>query len=447
MAVRSKPKLPRGRPAQYVKDRHGRPIIGFSRSSQGRYYATHSQPRLTFGSDFDQALAKFRAWQAEVEGAPQVPIPIELPPCVFGKVPLTDDRVELAWPPGEPPRVVKRQARVLIDPPRLYDWARAEILANPVAFAERVGIPQIANLVNLPIPGDSPPLKDILRTYVDRADVTRHERQKSERFWTEFCRFVTGKTLRDITPAQITEYRDWAVKEFHSGRSRTWIAHRFGKVKTILNFAATRGVAPDEIGRVMACCKVLKPPRRTAADPHPISPRDFEALLSVADAKWKAILLCMLNFAMYAKEAGELLKREVDLERRTLVTDRAKTGMVRVAVVWGRTVQAIRDAPQNAGHAYLFQNNAGTHYHPDHIRRGFARLRAAAGLADDVKVSDIRDGAYTAAIEGGADAHHAMLLAGHATGMKDAYVRRNPKMVADACAAIEAYYFPPPASD
>ena len=68
-------------------------------------------------------------------------------------------------------------------------------------------------------------------------------------------------------------------------------------------------------------------------------------------------------------------------------------------------------------------------------------MRTAAGVSDGVKVSDIRDGAYTAAIEGGADATHAMLLAGHATGMRDAYVRRNPRMVADACAAIERSYF------
>ena len=56
----------------------------------------------------------------------------------------------------------------------------------------------------------------------------------------------------------------------------------------------------------------------------------------------------------------------------------------------------------------------------------------------------IRDGAYTAAIEAGADLTQAKLLAGHKVGMLDHYIRRNPKMVADCCSAIEAHYFPEP---
>ncbi len=444
--MRSKPTMPRGRPPSYVKGRNGKPVIGLSRSSQGRYYATHSKPRKTFGRDFDQALTKFRNWQAEVAGEPAVPIPIDTPapgdvvrfPKNFlDRMPMPDlDALSQA-----PPDTYVPQAYTMMEPSKLYDWARAEILANPTQFAERVGIPQIANLEDLPLPRESPPLKLILRTYTDKADVQRHERQKSERFWKEFCRFVRGKTIRDVEAAQVTDYRDWVMKQYKAGGSRTWVAHRFGKIKAMFNFAATRGIAPDEVGKVLAFCKVLKPPRRSSADPHPISREHFHALLEVADAKWQAILLCMLNCALYAKEVGALLKREVDLEKGTLVTDRNKTGMVRVAVLWGRTIVAIKATPHRREHPHLFQNAAGTHYHPDHVRRGFARLRKAAGLPDGVKVSDIRDGAYTAAIEGGADAHHAMLLAGHATGMKDAYVRRNPKMVADACAAIEQAYF------
>jgi len=54
---------------------------------------------------------------------------------------------------------------------------------------------------------------------------------------------------------------------------------------------------------------------------------------------------------------------------------------------------------------------------------------------------DIRVEAYTAAVESGADITLAKLLGGHATGMPDYYVRRNPKMVADVCKAIEKHYF------
>lgn len=60
------PKLARkpGRPAQYVNGRDGKPIVGLSLKSDGRFYATHSKPRAYFGRDFDSALILFREWEA-----------------------------------------------------------------------------------------------------------------------------------------------------------------------------------------------------------------------------------------------------------------------------------------------------------------------------------------------------------------------------------------------
>ncbi len=133
-------------------------------------------------------------------------------------------------------------------------------------------------------------------------------------------------------------------------------------------------------------------------------------------------------------------KPEIDLTNGTLLTNRNKTGITRIAVLWDRTCSAIRNTPRH-GRSHLFLNRAATPYHPDHIRRGFDRLRKAAGVDGAVKFSDIRDGAYTAAVQSGADITHAKLLGGHSTGISDYYVRRNPKMVADACAAIERAYF------
>lgn len=48
--------------------------------------------------------------------------------------------------------------------------------------------------------------------------------------------------------------------------------------------------------------------------------------------------------------------------------------------------------------------------------------------------------AYTLAVEAGGDLTHAKLLAGHRVGISDAYVKRNPSIVADACEAIERHY-------
>ena len=143
---------------------------------------------------------------------------------------------------------------------------------------------------------------------------------------------------------------------------------------------------------------------------------------------------------MYGIEVSRITKAELDLSRKTLVTDREKTGCDRIAVLWDSTVEAIRALPPTR-HTHLFLSREGGPYDAEGIRTAFSKLRKRAGVPDRVKFNHIRDGAYTAAIEGGADLIHAKLLAGHETGISDHYVRRKPTMVQDACRAIERHYF------
>ena len=59
-----------------------------------------------------------------------------------------------------------------------------------------------------------------------------------------------------------------------------------------------------------------------------------------------------------------------------------------------------------------------------------------------VQFCQLRDGAYTAAIEAGIDITHCEILLGHSIGTaKDAYLKRRPALLAAACAAIETHYF------
>ena len=56
----------RGRPAQYVKGRDGKPVVGLSlHKPSGTYYATHTKPRTYFGKDFDHAHFLFRQWELQ----------------------------------------------------------------------------------------------------------------------------------------------------------------------------------------------------------------------------------------------------------------------------------------------------------------------------------------------------------------------------------------------
>jgi len=73
----------------------------------------------------------------------------------------------------------------------------------------------------------------------------------------------------------------------------------------------------------------------------------------------------------------------------------------------------------------------------------YRKLRKAVGVAYEVKSEDCRDGAYTTAIESGAELMLAKLLAGHTSGIADHYIKRRPAMVAGIIEAIDKAYFGP----
>ena len=110
---------------------------------------------------------------------------------------------------------------------------------------------------------------------------------------------------------------------------------------------------------------------------------------------------------------------------------RGKTGVPRVAVLWRRTVEAIKAYQAEARHesSYLFVGRTGQPYDGNHVGRNFRRIRSEAGVPDDVEFAHIRDGAYSAAFNAdGVEEKHAKVLAGHRSGMSDAYVKRNPPL-------------------
>ena len=178
----------------------------------------------------------------------------------------------------------------------------------------------------------------------------------------------------------------------------------------------------------------------SAVDPRPIAPADFHRLYKAADDPMKATLLLGLNCCMYAGEVCCLNWNDVDLAAATLTTTRPKAGQVRIAVLWPRTIRALKKLPRKT--AAIFVTRAGSQTTYKTFYHHFKATKDAAGLPG-AEFSSIRDGAYTTAVEQGIDLNTVKLLAGHATGISDAYVKRRPQMAAAACRAIEAIYFGP----
>jgi integrase len=152
----------------------------------------------------------------------------------------------------------------------------------------------------------------------------------------------------------------------------------------------------------------------------------------------RAILLAALNFCMYGAEVAVLNWSDIDLEKMTLITSRNKTGIIRVATIWPETAAALRELPRNKTGA-LFLTAIGTQADSLSVYRLFKPIRKAAGL-EDIQFSQVRDSAYTAAIETGVDLNLVRILAGHSSGISDHYVKRRPQMVKNACDAIRSAY-------
>jgi integrase len=318
----------------------------------------------------------------------------------------------------------------------VWAWVRKQIIDRAKYVAQQTGIEQIGYLADLPKPTPSPTLEEVGKLYDEKASVSREWKRTARLHWAEFCHSVNVKTLREVSQEKVVDFMDGILA---ASKSATYAKHRFGNVKTILTFCLKRGKWVDDAAKIRTLCAVLVPPKSASMDPHPISPEDFHKLRGAADPTMRAILLVGLNCCMYAAEVSDLRWQDIHLESGTVIADRGKTLVSRVAVLWPETVEAIKILDQKTEH--LFRTSATKQRHnANTIGKAFDKLRDAQGLPH-VTFSHIRDGAYTAAVEGqGVQYEHARVLAGHRIGMSDHYIKRNPRLVAGACEAIRRHY-------
>lgn len=406
-----------------------------------RYYVRIDGSKKWFGSDPQQALVRFREWESNRNPQATIDFATKKPETVLHN-----------WS-GKLKKVSYPYSQYLKAIPEAEFWAmvRKLILADPIYASQMTGLP-LDRLHKFKAPSETLSLAKIAALYWDKPDpITDKTKRDMQAYWDEFCKLVGGETrqLGHITVDLISEYHD---KIYHDakGKSSAYVKARFVSVKTVFRYALKRGKDVDAVKQVLTYCEMLVPPKSNGCNPSPISRKDFEACLNAADTKWTAILLLALNMAGYPVDVAVLKKEDVDLEAGTLINRRTKTRVPRIAILWARTITAIRDYQKAEPHDsdYLFLSRENGKYHPNHIGRNFRRIRANAKRQDGtavpatVEFAHIRDGAQTAAIQGGADPVHTDFLLGHKTGIRDDYLLRRPDMVADACAAVERYYFP-----
>ena len=432
----------KGRPPKFVLDPNGRPIVGLSYSkSNNSFYATYSNPRVWFGSDLAEALFKFRQYenqQKEQEPVIEIEIPDSYPPQKN-----KDGYVEWRDVANEPVVVPEAYAgETAIVPENLFfQKARNIILTNPIEAAQKLGIPELSRLTDLP-PLEPPlSLEAILQFYLDHRKPSKDERRKAISVWGEFSRFITAKTVREITANMIHDYRDafWAEYE-EKGWSVAWLKSRFNRVKTIFNYSRKMGrTNKAELVRVFEYCSCLAAPTDPTGDAQPIEREDVHKLLDHCKTKWRAIILLALNCGYYGKDIHDLKKSMIKNKNGLdyIVFPREKNKHKRVNVLWSETKEAVDNylSEKKFNTEYVFTSQYGTPLDPHDVQRCLGRLRKKAGVSNEVKFSHFRDGAASAPF-GKVEADMLKVTIGHRIkGEKSKYISVKPEQV-KACADI-----------
>jgi integrase len=317
----------------------------------------------------------------------------------------------------------------------LVQWCREQLLTRPEWLAEQTGIPQLARLADLPQPKESPRLDSLLPLYLDGKghDKSQHERRKKERYYGQFVAFMANRdiqTAKQLTSDDAIAYGNHVAK---TSKSTTAQRIKLEKPRTIINYALKRGL---DVVSAVAALKAIDVPSIQTGKSKPISKNDFQKLLHAADDVMRASLLLSLNCCMYGSEVCKLQWDDINLEDKTFVARRGKTGIVRCAVLWDETIAALRLLPSKT--PYVLPSRSGKALLANSYNRKYRALRDAVGVA--AEHNQIRDGGYTAAVAAGVALDKVKLLAGHRLGIADAYLLRQPQMTADAVAAIHHAY-------
>jgi integrase len=93
--------------------------------------------------------------------------------------------------------------------------------------------------------------------------------------------------------------------------------------------------------------------------PEPIKVANWKKLLEKARGEDRAMILCMLNFCMYAGEVVSVKWAELDFNENTMVSRRKKRGeFIKVATLWPETVKALNVLDRSRG-PYVFMASGG----------------------------------------------------------------------------------------
>lgn len=423
----------RGRKPKHHVTAKGETVVGLTLSSDGRFRPV-GVPGVSFGKDERTAIHRFRIWSAAQQD-------VELEP--LEDTGFNDIAFRLA---EERQRI---RDLIFTHPKR----AALDLDCEPLALLAKV-----VDLEKMK-PEPSLPLAACLRRYLEkRKTVSSDEAKKTKSGWNLFtCSVKPAKTLEDVTEERFESWVDIVFLPYQDGDgSPKTVRHKIDRVGRILRYCKTnRGKNPSDpycqyrdkrnCERLLDLIEQIELPELNGENPNPIRVADYRALLKAGEKSiWEPILLTMMNLCFYPCDIRRLTVGSIDWSTGSVVFERQKRKTTRVGILWQRTLASLErwlaDHPSNDA---VFTSQLGEAFSGHGLRNAFRRFRAQTDVGDDVTMDRIRDGAYSAACgHPGVSEKEVKILAGHKfSGESDAYVKRDSRMVASACHAIEEHYF------
>lgn len=409
-----------GRKAQhYEHPQTGKPIIGLIRQKDGRWRVLETGERFT-ESDPIKAIDRFyKLTGSEKEDFDTI-----------GGMIDKDGKTTLKG-------VARMNGGIrFFDEEQLWAWVATQLRERPKQIAAMTGIEELAYLSDLTAPTviDLPILLEQIEKHDSTPEVKKLLKTSTEKLFSE----CGAKDISDFQTEKLVAYRTKLCQQFKPATAGQYMA----RPKQVLKLAKRNGFDAKAIDSALSKLGVLFPPKgKTTSQPKPLTTEEWVKLLGAAKGNphWTALLLLGMNLCMYMSEVLSIEWDHLDLAKGTFAAYRKKTGIPRAGVLWAETIEAIKALPKKP--KYLFTSNRGTKFSPEGQWKTFDKLRKSVGLA--VTFDQIRDSAYTAAMEGAADERAAKVLAGHKfSGLTDQYVLRNPSMTATAVDAVKKKYPP-----
>jgi integrase len=390
----------RGRKAKNFISSTEETVRGLTRISDGRWKVIGTQIRFT-EPDENKAIQRFLELTGQEESL-----------------------LELAY---------KRRCNEMVN----WKWIGEQILSRPQWVAEKTGVEKLAYYDEAKPPKPLPSFDVLEQEWKDHAACSIDQKAKILRAFQDFKTTAEIGGLRDITPEAVIKYKDAVHARNTSGKQQQ---HLFCGARRLLRFAKSRAIAVDAIDQALRYMSLLQADKTTVnLNPMPVEVGDFQKLLAEAKGDDRAMILLMLNAALYIRETVRL--KRSDFRDGCLVARREKKGKVlRVAPLWKETLEALEAIPKKVDDDHIFFNYAGQPLHRSGATVRFRKLAKRAGVT--VLPSQLRDGAFTAAVEANVNEQLCNILVGHrAPGMRDNYVLRSPRMVAPATDAVYRKYF------